>query len=33
MVQRLRYLEDDMPDFVGDSAALMLRLRMRPDSQ
>ena len=33
MIQRLRYLEEDMPDFVEDSAGLMLRLIMRADSQ
>jgi hypothetical protein len=33
MVQRLRYLEDDMPDFLGDASQLMLRIKVRPDSQ
>ena len=29
---RLRYLEDEMPDFVGDAAQLMLRVKVKEDS-
>ena len=32
MVQRLRFLDDEVPDFVGDSAELLLRLKLKPDS-
>lgn len=30
MVQRLRYLEDELPDYIGESDQLLLRIKMKP---
>ena len=30
MVQRLRFLEDELPDYIQESAQLMLRIKMKP---